>query len=133
MSLNDQSLRPVHLPAVSAPENPRLWKPGQSGNPKGRPQGARGKLQEKFLAALHDDFAINGKIAVEAARLKDPIGYLKLIRSLFPSNLKIDASEEMKKFMNLVAEGGYNITEGPNGPMIELEAQDVEAAEDLLK
>jgi len=109
-----------------AGNRPGPWKPGESGNPKGRPPGARGKLQEKFLLALHDDFAKNGQTAVQAARLKDPVGYLKIIRSLFPSNLKVDATEEVKRFMNLVAEGGYNITDGPNGPQIELEATDIE-------
>jgi len=31
-----------------------LYKPGQSGNPNGRPKGSRNKLGEAFIAALHE-------------------------------------------------------------------------------
>jgi Family of unknown function (DUF5681) len=29
-----------------------IWKPGQSGNPAGRPKGARSKLGESFLVGM---------------------------------------------------------------------------------
>ena len=32
------------------------WKPGRSGNPKGRPKGARNRLGTEFLEALEADF-----------------------------------------------------------------------------
>jgi hypothetical protein len=32
------------------------FKPGQSGNPKGRPKGARNRLGTQFLEALEADF-----------------------------------------------------------------------------
>ena len=32
------------------------FKPGQSGNPKGRPKGARNRLGTRFLEALEADF-----------------------------------------------------------------------------
>src|SRR6478735_2642876 len=37
------------------------FRPGQSGNPRGRPKGARNKLGEEFLAELYNDFEANGK------------------------------------------------------------------------
>ena len=35
---------------------PWLWKPGQSGNPAGRPVGARNRLAETFLEDLYRDW-----------------------------------------------------------------------------
>jgi uncharacterized protein DUF5681 len=40
-----------------------LWKPGQSGNPAGRPKSARGKLTDDFVAALYKDFTKHGEEA----------------------------------------------------------------------
>ena len=40
----------------------------QSGNPGGRPKGARNKLGEEFLAELYNDFEVNGKAAIERVR-----------------------------------------------------------------
>ena len=39
------------------------FKPGQSGNPKGRPKGARNRLGTQFLEALEADFKQHGSQA----------------------------------------------------------------------
>lgn len=76
------------------------WKSGQSGNPGGRPKGARNKLGEAFLEALHDDFQEHGIKAVETVRTEKPDQYLKVIASILPKDLNItmnkfdDISEE---------------------------------------
>src|SRR5262249_32695335 len=60
------------------------WKPGQSGIPSGRPIGARSRLTEKFILALHNDFHAHGPAVIEKVR-KDQRGvYLKVIASLLP-------------------------------------------------
>jgi hypothetical protein len=46
------------------------FKPGESGNPKGRPKGARNRLGTKFLEALEADFNKHGAQAIEQVRQK---------------------------------------------------------------
>src|SRR6266542_1434941 len=89
------------LPAVVSPSSPavfgaeqtapiqrgRPFVPGQSGNPAGRPKGARNKLTEAFLSALANDFAAHGPAAIERLRSRDPSRYLKLVASIMPRDL----------------------------------------------
>jgi Family of unknown function (DUF5681) len=64
------------------------WKPGQSGNPKGRPQGSRNKLSEDFLADLHESWLALGKAALVTAAWTDPVAYVRLVASLMPRELE---------------------------------------------
>ena len=69
-------------------KNLKSWKPGESGNPGGKPKAARNRLQGEFLNALAEDFTKGGKLAIEAAREKDPVGYMKCIASLMPKQVE---------------------------------------------
>jgi len=50
--------------------------------PKGPPLGSRNKLNEKFILALHDDFAKHGPAVIEKVREARPEIYLKVIASI---------------------------------------------------
>lgn len=80
-------------PATLAP----AWKPGQSGNPKGKPKGSRNKLGEAFLDALQADFQEHGVVAIQTVREERPHEYLKVVASILPKelNVRTDALNEM--------------------------------------
>lgn len=69
------------------------FQPGQSGNPAGRPLGARNKLSEDFVQALQEDFNAHGKEAIVATRTEKPDQYLKVIASLLPRDINLTVNE----------------------------------------
>jgi hypothetical protein len=86
------------------------FKPGQSGNPGGRPKGARNKLDEEFLAELYNDFEVNGKAAIERVREEDPAAYLRVIVSVLPKELKIDRRPHAGPLSDLECAGKLNLS-----------------------
>lgn len=64
------------------------FKPGQSGNPKGRVKGSRNKLSESFISALFDDFQEHGITAIQNMRVEKPNEYVKVIASLIPAQFQ---------------------------------------------
>jgi hypothetical protein len=75
------------MPSKNPNLEPFTFKPGQSGNPAGRPVGNRNKLNEKFILALHDDFVEHGAAVIEKVRKTKPEIYLKVIASILPREL----------------------------------------------
>jgi hypothetical protein len=62
------------------------------GNP-GRPKGARNKLGEAFLEAMHDDFEKHGAAAIVKVRDEKPDQYLKVIASILPKDLNVNINQ----------------------------------------
>src|SRR5262245_37002540 len=67
------------------------FKPGQSGNPSGRPKGARSRLGEQFIQALVDDFDEHGDAVIKVVRARDPVAYLKVIKDILPREVTLRA------------------------------------------
>lgn len=70
---------------------------GVSGNPAGKPKGARHQLTENFVKALNDDFTEHGVVAIQTVRAEKPDQYLKVIASLVPKdvNLTVNNMDDM--------------------------------------
>ena len=77
---------------------PHLFKPGESGNPAGRPKGSRNKLTEDFVKTLADDFEEHGEQAIRDVREGHPQVYVRVVADLVPKNVKMehDASDTFK-------------------------------------
>lgn len=71
-------------------DNPQTFKPGQSGNPKGRPKGSKNKLGEALVAALCDDFEEHGVEAIIAVREERPDVYLQIVSKIIPKDLNVN-------------------------------------------
>jgi hypothetical protein len=64
------------MPETTDKKQDTRFKPGQSGNPAGRPKGSRNKVSEKLLEALAIDFDAHGKEVIEKVRADRPADYL---------------------------------------------------------
>ncbi|WP_456756543.1 DUF5681 domain-containing protein [Bradyrhizobium sp. USDA 4461] len=88
----------------------RPWKPGQSGNPLGRPQGARSKFSEAACADALADWTAHGKKTLARVRQDDPSTYLRVLFSIIPRDIAVSIeqrsgpldSQEMRSMRRLV-------------------------------
>lgn len=70
-------------------QNLKPFKPGESGNPGGKPVAARNRLTARFLNALADDFDENGAGAIKECRENNPAAYIKAIAALCPKEIEL--------------------------------------------
>ena len=83
------------------------FKPGQSGNPKGRPKGARNRLGTQFLEALETDFNRFGSQAIAQVRERKPEAYMRVVADLLPkeANINVEAGEAFVNLWRRISEG----------------------------
>ena len=112
---------------MAAPENtarnieglkPFQFRPGVSGNPAGKPKGARDRLGQTVIRDLLADFEEHGKTVIEEVRKKRPEAYLACVVSLLPKqkqelqspfgDLSDEELVELEKFLK--ASRAKNIT-----------------------
>src|SRR6478736_8308127 len=90
-----------------APLREHAFKPGQSGNPQGRPKGARNRLGTQFLEALEADFNQFGPQAIALVREKKPEVYMRVVADLLPkeANINIEAGEAFVELWKEISDG----------------------------
>jgi hypothetical protein len=91
-ALTGDNTRGKHLaPGMKPP-----WRPGESGNPNGRPPGSRNKLAEDFLADMHRQYQESGpgilRDMATSKKLSDRIRFVELVHDLLPRNAVLDVS-----------------------------------------
>jgi hypothetical protein len=111
--------------------NGRMWPPGVSGNPNGRPLGSRTVFSQGFLKDLAGVWASHGKetmiktaqdnpgvFFVTGARLIGPEVKLTIEQSL-PGNLSMEDWQTMKEIVEAVKQAIPDASSRPPGAVLQ--------------
>jgi len=103
------------------------FKPGQSGNPKGRPQGSRNKLSEEFFRDLCRAWEIYGEAALHTTAMEHPVEFVRVVASLMPKetqatitkvNLDRISDEQLDAIIARGIQSGFGEEEAKEDPTI---------------
>jgi hypothetical protein len=87
---------------VTAPKQHRVigtpFPKGVSGNPAGRPKGAKSKLSETFLSDLRDAWEQHGATALRRCAEEEPATLIKVIASLLPKDINLSVGLDAASF-----------------------------------
>jgi Family of unknown function (DUF5681)/Trypsin-like peptidase domain len=71
------------------------WKPGQSGNPNGRPVGTRQAFSAGFYRDLAEVWAAHGKDAMLHTATTQPATFLAIAARLIPSDVRLTVEQQL--------------------------------------
>jgi hypothetical protein len=76
------------------------WKPGQSGNPNGRPVGSRTAFSEGFHRDLAAVWTEKGKAAIEHTAEKQPALFFSVCARLIPNDVRVTVEQQLPAGLN---------------------------------
>ena len=71
------------------------WKPGQSGNPAGRPLGARHRIAEKLLTDLESAWAKHGETVLDKLAISDPGKFATIAYGVLPKDVFLSVQQDI--------------------------------------
>ncbi len=78
------------------------WQPGESGNPAGRPVGAKNKLGERLVDDFLADWEQHGKDVIARCREEDPATYLRVAVRLLPRDYFVEVEAKGLSFLDVL-------------------------------
>jgi hypothetical protein len=102
---------------------PQRWKPGQSGNPAGRPRGVRNALSTRFLDDIYETWQKHGITALERAAKEEPAKFVNIVSRLLPRELDVQVSHDLTASVLEFAQA-WRIVRGSKPLLIEAEDAD---------
>jgi hypothetical protein len=90
--------KPAHA-ELTAPRQRVIGRPfpaGTSGNPKGRPIGAKAVFSQDFIRNVHEAWQQHGAPALNMVAQTDPAAFLKVCASLMPRDVAIGISADVR-------------------------------------
>ena len=112
--------------------NGRMWPPGVSGNPNGRPLGSRTVFSQGFLKDLTSVWASHGRAAMEKTAIDQPGAFFATCARLIPQDVKLTVEQQlpgnlsmedwatMREIVDAVRQAIPDASSKPPGAVLEL-------------